>query len=170
MIRFKKYNYFNGEKSHVAHGISSIVKFMELTGLNYLLITGEKGKDNCLEHYLSNKIIYHDVSCFLDILQNKSNLFRLDLLVVDLWSVPQNKQSKYIDILSNIEIPILISTPYFHYKSVEDVNEFYLRTEYKELFKNDLWISDVNSKWTTTIESLKKSYIRDKKIEGLLGE
>ena len=38
------------------------------------------------------------------------------------------------------------------------------------MFKSDIWISDKINNTTTTIESLKKSYIRDKKIEGLLGE
>jgi hypothetical protein len=72
--------------------------------------------------------------------------------------------------LKKIDLPIIITSKEYTYIDSDDVNDFQIRTEYKEMFKSDIWISDKINNTTTTIESLKKSYIRDKKIEGLLGE
>ena len=58
----------------------------------------------------------------------------------------------------------------FHYKSNNDVNEFHLRQEYKELYKSEVWLTDKINNTSATIESLKLSYIRDKKIEHLFGK
>jgi hypothetical protein len=170
MIHLRKWNYFTGEIGDVSRGVSQIVKFLDLSGHNYLLLTGDKSKKNCLFHFLENKIVYDDVSDFSKIIDNKSNLFRVNLLVIDLWSVSKSTQYKYFDILKKIDLPIIITSKEYTYIDSDDVNDFQIRTEYKEMFKSDIWISDKINNTTTTIESLKKSYIRDKKIEGLLGE
>lgn len=167
MIELKKYNYFTGETNDVSHGVSDIVKFMDLAGSNYLLITSRSG---CLYHFLSNKIVYHDVSCFEEIISNKSNLFRVDLLVIDLWSISDEQHHLYLKCLSDLDIPILITASRYQCKIDDNVMEYSIRKEYKGGFKSEVWISDKNKNWTTTISSLKKSYIRDKKIEGLFGE
>lgn len=176
MINLRKYNYFTGEVGDVSRGVSQIVKFLDLSGYNYLLLTSDKSKKTCLYHYLDNKIVYHDVSDFSEIINNKSNLFRVNLLVIDLWGISKSTQYKYFDILKKIDLPIIITSEEYTYVNSDDVNDFQIRTEYKEvgihsgMFKNDIWISDKINNTTATIESLKKSYIRDKKIEGLLGE
>ena len=57
MIDLKKYNYFTGDKSSVAYGVSDIVKFLDLAGHNYVLFTpprptgSSKFHDICLYHY-----------------------------------------------------------------------------------------------------------------------
>ena len=55
----------------------------------------------------------------------------------------------------------------FHYKTGDDVNEFHIRKEYKDLHKVDTWITDKINNSTATIESLKLAYIRDKKLQHL---
>jgi len=174
MIELKKYNYFTGEKNDVSHGVSDIVKFMDLAGSNYLLITPRKNEiaigSGCLYHFLSNKIVYHDVSCFEEIISNKSNLFRIDLLVIDLWPISDEQHHLYLKCLSDLDIPILITASRYQCKIHDNVMEYNIRKEYKGGSKSEIWISDKNRNWTTTINSLKKSYIRDKKIEGLFGE
>ena len=54
MIHLRKWNYFTGEVGDVSRGVSQIVKFFDLSGYNYLLVTGDKSKKNCLFHFLDN--------------------------------------------------------------------------------------------------------------------
>jgi hypothetical protein len=44
-----------------------------------------------------------------------------------------------------------------------------LQQEYKDLHKSENWITDRINGTTATIDSLKKAYIRDKKLEHLFG-
>jgi hypothetical protein len=71
MIDLKKYNYFTGDKSSVAFGVSDIVKFLDLAGHNYVLFTppkptgSSKLNDICLYHHLDNKIEFCKVELSL---------------------------------------------------------------------------------------------------------
>ena len=70
MVDLKKYNYFTGDKSSVAFGVSDIVKFLDLAGHNYVLFTppkptgSSKVHDICLYHYLDNKIEFNNIEDF----------------------------------------------------------------------------------------------------------
>lgn len=176
MVDLKKYNYFTGEISSVAKGVSDIVKFFDLAGRNYVLFTptkptnSSKYNDLCLYHYLENKIEFKNIDDFIDKVNNKSNLFRIDLLVFDFWSVSKNNLWEYIKEIEKLGIDSIIVAREFHYKSNNDVNEFHLRHEYKELYKSEVWLTDKINNTSATIESLKLAYIRDKKIEHLFGK
>jgi hypothetical protein len=160
MVDLKKYNYFTGDKSSVAYGVSDIVKFLDLAGHNYVLFTpprptgSSKVHDICLYHYLDNK----------------SNLFRVDLIVFDFWSIKKMNWSYYLNEITNLSQNFIIVAKEFQYKTTDDVNDFLLQTEYKELHKTDNWLTDRINKNTATIDSLKKAYIRDKKLEHLFGD
>lgn len=175
MVDLKKYNYFTGDANCVASGVSDIVNFLDLAGYNYVLFTPKKPSnsqklyDLCLYHYLINKIEFKDFEEFLEKISNKSNLFRIDLLVIDFWSISKKHHWKYIDIIDKINLPTIITSREYHYKSTDDVNDFHLRKEYKDTLKSDIWLSDKINNTSATIESLKLSYIRDKKIEHLFG-
>lgn len=175
MVDLKKYNYFTGDVSSVARGVSDIVNFLDLAGFNYLLFTLPKPKssskfyDLCLYHHLNNKIEFENFSDFSEKIKDKSNLFRVDLLVFDFWSIPKIKQWEYMSIIDLLKIPSIIVSKEYHYKSTDDVNDFHIRSEYKDLYKSDIWLSDNINKTSATIESLKTSYIRDKKLEHLFG-
>lgn len=178
MVDLKKYNYFTGDKSSVAHGVSDIVKFLDLAGHNYVLFTpkisttSDKIFDVCLYHHLENKIEFNNLEDFRNKIQNKSNLFRVDIIVFDFWGKVENKIN-WLPFLKEIEeLPqkFIIVTKEFHYKTSDDVNDFHLRQEYKDLYKSDNWLTDRINNTSATIESLKLSYIRDKKIEHLFGD
>jgi hypothetical protein len=175
MIELKRYNYFTGNVSDVGSAVGQIVKFFDLAGRNYVLFTpikpssSSKYHDLCLYHYLENKIEFYNLEDFLDKMSNKSNLFRVDLLVFDFWSIPKNLLWKYIEKIKEIEVDSIIVAKEYHYKSTDDVNDFHVRSEYKELHHNDVWITDNQTKVSSTIQSLKLSYIRDKKIDNIFG-
>lgn len=173
MIDLKKYNYFTGEKSSLAYGISDIVKFLDLAGHNYILFTlprptgSAKIHDVCLYHHLDNKIEFENIDDFREKISNKSNLFRVDLIVFDFWNVKKNNCSEYIKEIKNLTQNFIIVTKEFHYKTGDDVNDFNIRTEYKDLYKSENWLTDKINGTSATLESLKMSYIRDKKLEYL---
>lgn len=176
MIELKKYNYFTGNVSEVGSAVSQIVKFFDLAGRNYLLFTpikpssSSKFHDLCLYHYLENKIEFSNFDDFSEKISDKSNLFRVDLLVFDFWSVPKNTAWKYIELIEKLNIDCIIVAKEYHYKSTDDVNDFHIRSEYKDLHHNDIWITDNKTKSSATINSLKLSYIRDKKIDNIFGD
>lgn len=176
MIDLKKYNYFTGDVSSVASGVSNIVNFLDLAGYNYILFTPPKPSESnkihdlCLYHYLNNKIEFDNIDDFKEKILDKSNLFRVDLIVFDFWSKRKMDWSSYFDFIKNLPQNFIIVSKEFQYKSTDDVNDFLLQTEYKELHKSDIWLTDRINETTATIDSLKKSYIRDKKIEHLFGD
>ena len=176
MIEVKKYNYFTGDKSSVASGVSAIVNFLDLAGYNYVLFTPPKPSESskiydlCLYHHLSNKIEFDNIDDFKENILNKSNLFRVDLIVFDFWSKGKMNWSPYLDVIKDLPQNFIIVAKEFQYKSTDDVNDFLLQKEYKDLHKSDTWITDRINGTTETIDSLKKSYIRDKKIEHLFGK
>jgi hypothetical protein len=176
MIDLKKYNYFTGDVSSVASGVSSIVNFLDLAGYNYILFTPPKPSESnkihdlCLYHYLNNKIEFDNIDDFKEKILNKSNLFRVDLIVFDFWSKRRMNWSSYLDVIKDLPQNFIIVSKEFQYKSTDDVNDFLLQNEYKDLNKSDNWITDRINGTTATIDSLKKSYIRDKKIEHLFGK
>jgi hypothetical protein len=176
MINLKKYNYFTGDKSSVASGVSSVVNFLDLTGHNYILFTPPKPSESnklydlCLYHYLNNKIEFNNIDDFKEKILNKSNLFRVDLIVFDFWSKKKMNWDNYLDIIKDLPQNFIIVTKEFQYKSTDDVNDFLLQMEYKELHRTENWLTDRITGSTVTLDSLKKSYIRDKKIEHLFGD
>ena len=62
----------------------------------------------------------------------------------------------------------------YHYKSTDEVNDYHIRGELKSdwvlsEFKSYIIVTDNINKWTSNLEDLIKSYIRDKKIDNLFG-
>jgi hypothetical protein len=175
MVDLKKYNYFTGDKSSVAYGVSDIVKFLDLAGHNYVLFTPPKPSESnkihdlCLYHYLDNKIEFDNLEDFKNKITDKSNLFRVDIIVFDFWSKKKMNWYPFLDIINSLPYKFIIVSKEFQYKSTDDVNDFLIQMEYKDLHKSDNWLTDRINKTTATIDSLKKAYIRDKKIEHLFG-
>lgn len=173
MFELKKYNYFTGDVNCVARGVTDIVKFFDLAGRNYLMFTPpklsmtEKHQDLCLYHHLENKIEFSDYSDFISKVEDDSNLFRVDLLVFDFWSIPKSQLALYISKIQKLNIDFIIVAREYHYKTSDDVNDFLIRTEYKDLNKSDIWLHDKINGIQSTIDSFRKAYIRDKKIEHL---
>ena len=173
MVDLKKYNYFTGDISEVGSGVGQIVNFFDLAGRNYVLFTPHKPSssskyhDICLYHYLNNKIEFSNFDDFFQKINDKSNLFRVDLIVFDFWSISKNNMWQFISEIDKLKIDAVIVAKEFHYKTGDDVNEFHIRKEYKDLHKVDTWITDKINNSTATIESLKLAYIRDKKLQHL---
>lgn len=175
MVDLKKYNFFTGDVNSVARGVSDVVNFLDLAGHNYVLFTPPKPSnsnkfyDLCLYHHLPNKIEFENFNQFSEKILDKSNIFRVELLVFDFWSISKQNQWQYFSLIDKIDIPSIIVSREYQYKSTDDINDFLIRQEYKDLHKSDIWLIDNIKNSSATIESLKLAYIRDKKLEHLFG-
>ena len=178
MIDFKKYNYIIGDKSSVASGVHKITNFMELEGYSTLLLTpprtysfNKKEDSTSLKHLITNQISFECFIDFKNICENSSNFFRLDFLVCDFWHLNKSEIYDYKKLLDDLKIKwIFIVAKEHHYKTTDDVNEIELVYEYKGFDKSILYIKERVNNLETTFENLKKSYIRDVKINKLLGD
>jgi len=181
MIIIKRCNYITGDISDIGSGVSQIVKFLELSGRNYLLISNGKPKTSIkttsLYTYLHNQYTYNDITEFKDILNDSSNLFRVDLLVFDFWNLSRTSILEYKREIDNLQIDYIIVAKEYHYKSTDDVTDYHIRRELKSDwinssptdFKSEIIVTDNINKWSSNLYDLIKSYIRDKKIDNLFG-
>jgi len=170
MIELKKYNYFTGNLSSVMFGISDIIKYYDLDGGNYLLLSPLNINISGLSSLLTNNIGFKDINDLKSIIGDRSNLFRVDLLVFDFWDLTLEEISNFLWDIRNLDIKVVILAKLYSYKSSDDVTDYHLRSEYKELNKSEIFITDNINKWSASLSSLKKSHRRDKKIDGLFGE
>ena len=88
MIQIKKSNYITGDPSDVSYALSHIISFLETDGRTSLLICKpKKSAKTQLLYFLDNKIEFNNFNEFKIILENPSNLFRVDLLIFDFWGI-----------------------------------------------------------------------------------
>lgn len=178
MILINKCNYITGDVSDIGSGVSQIVKFLELAGRNYLLLSNGKPKNSSkttLYSYLENQYIFNSQEEFSEILYDKSKLFRVDLLVIDFWNLSRTQINDYKKEIDKTNLDHIIVAKEYHYKSTDDVSDYHLRREFKSdlsnsRYKTQFVITDNINKWSSDLDILTKSYIRDKKINDLFGD
>ncbi len=171
MIQLKRCNYITGEPSDLGFAISDIINFLEVDGKNPLLVTPPKNQDGTnLKYFYNTKITFESFSQFEELLGNKSNLFRVDLLVFDFYHLGPWQILDYKKVIDKLNIDHIIIAKEYHYKTSDDVNDFHIRKEYKDLHKSEVHITDNINNWTSTLKSLSVSYIRDKKIDNIFGD
>ena len=184
MISLKKCNYFTGSASHVANAVSKIVKFLELDGYNHLLITPPKSSS--IKE--SNSGIFRDLPGYLEfgsyedfekLISDRSNLFRINLIIFDFWYFSTSEIKSYKYLIDQLDITYIILAKTFEYKESDDVADYHVDIKYSEFngnsslsgeFKSEIFLSDNKSGWKATLDSLKTSYIRDKKIDILFDD
>lgn len=182
MIELKRCNYFTGDIICVSSAVSSIVKFLEVDGINPVLFTkpkpiSSKGKGiTNLIYHLSPQVIWDDFDDFKSKIEDSSNLFRANLLIFDFWSLNRSLIPKYKDLIDKLGIDYIIVAKEYIYKDSDDVADFHVKTEYKEASSNmngfsgarsEIWLTNKVDGWTATLDSLKTGYIRDKKIDDI---
>lgn len=174
MIQLKRCNYITGEPNDLGFAVSDIIKFLENDGRTPLLFCPDPlsggNHGTSIKHFLDNQFIFENIEKFKQIILNKSNLFRVDLLIFDFYHLKPSALTEYKKIIDTLDIDHLIIAKEFHYKTTDDVNDFHVRKEYKDLHKSEIHITDKINNWTSTLKSLSISYIRDKKIDNIFGE
>lgn len=174
MIDLKKYNYITGQTIDVTFGISKIVDFFENSGKTPLFLHSKVSNFYHLIH--TSSIEFENLSEFEKILKNRTNLFRVDLLVVDLWMVKDIGQViAYKRELDKINIDCVILTNKYHYiKGDRNVNIYKIETEFAEKnnWKSDTkyLINDLIENVKITMDDLILSFKRNKKIDDIIDD
>ena len=185
MISLKKCNYFTGSASNnVANAVSKIVKFLELDGYNHLLITppkssGSKETNTGIFRDLPGYLEFRSYEDFDKLIGDRANLFRINLLIFDFWYLSTAEIKSYKYLIDKLDITYIILAKTFEYKESDDVADYHVEVKYSEFngtsplsgeFKSEIFLSDNKSGWKATLDSLKTSYIRDKKIDILFDD
>jgi hypothetical protein len=168
MINIKKINYINGKHRNVsAYGIYDIIKFLELD--NYNVLTIKHVNDTHFNHL--HNISYSSFDNFKKIISDKSNLFRINLILLSLINMDMTEMGKYVTEISDLNISCIIYCDKYLYKSSDDVNDYTItRDEETRRYIQKYYLTDNINNWCSSFDDLKKSYIRDKKINNILGK
>jgi hypothetical protein len=173
MIDLKRCNYITGQTSAVSFGISKIIDFFENSGKTPLFLYK---KDSNFHHLIhTSRIEFTNKSEFDLILTNKSNLFRVDIVIVDLWFLNNVGQViSYKKELDKLQIDYIIITNKYHYiEGDPDVNIYKIETEFTDehnrRFDTKYLINDIVSNSKTTMDDLVLAFRRDKKINDIFG-
>lgn len=185
MIELKRCNYFTGDITCVSSAVSSIVKFLELDGRNPILFTppkpiDSKGKITNLIYYITPQITFNDFEDFKTKIEDPANRFRVNLMIFDFWNLSRSLIPKYKELIDELGIDYIIVAKEYIYKDSDNVADFHVKTEYKDLSfsgtyahtpnKSEIWITNEIDGWTATLDSLKTGYIRDKKIDDIFNK
>ena len=173
MIEIKRCNYITGNPSDVSYAVKKIVDFLDMEGRNPVLFCKPRSSNSTattLKYLMEPKINFNNIEDFTEVLNNNGNLFRVDLLVFDFWHLSVSSIIEYKQVIDKLNIDYIILAKEYHYKSSEDVNDYHVKIESRELYHSEYSITDKISGWTSNLENLSKSYIRNKKIDEIFNK
>jgi hypothetical protein len=183
MIFLKKYNFFTGTPNHISSVLLEVVNFLEVDNYNYVLFTPNKEKSCGLIYGLHSCILFNNFEEFEELVNDKSNLFRVNLIVIDLYQYKSHQVTNFLKVIEKLDYKFIIIAKEYHYKSTDDVNDFHVEIKYNldpnittptsfNATRNlqSKFIKDNINGWTTELDKLKGAYIRDKKIDSLFDD
>ena len=184
MITLRKCNFFTGTPNNVSNVVSKIVKFLELDGYNHLLITppnstGKKDTNTGISRNLPGYLEFKTFDDLEKIISDSSNLFRINLLIFDFWYYSKEEIRRFRYLIDKLDIKYIILAKEFEYKESEDISDYHVEVKYSDFtntsiligeFKSDIFLTDKKNGWKSTLDALKTSYIRDKKIDSLFDD
>lgn len=177
MIDLKRVNFISGEKNAISFGLSKILDFLDLTGRNIVFLSKPKNDVKTSLKYIVNfnKREFNNHKEFGDLVIDKSTLFRVDLIVVDLWEESVDSVITYKQMLDKTGLDFIIVSDKYHYIIGDNditVNrlEQDRNSNLKSLkFYTKYYIKNELTKQKYSFDDYKLSYIRDKKINDLFG-
>jgi hypothetical protein len=181
MIEIKRCNYITGDPHSVSYGLSKIIDFLDTSGRNIIFLSKPETHKTILKHLMKiSRKEFKDRYEFESLL-NKSTLFRIDLIVVDLWHVTQvSSIMEYKEMLDKVGIDYIVVSNKYHYKEGDDICVYNIERQNTDIktwnlsssnLKIDKFlITDKIGGWSSTIDDLIISYRRDKKIDDIFGD
>lgn len=177
MIELKRVNFISGEKNAISYGLSRILDFLDLTGRNIIFLSKPKNDVKTSLKYIVNfnRREFNNHADFADLVTSKSILFRVDLIIVDLWGESVDSVITYKEMLDKTGMDFIIVSDKYHYiigdsdvtvnRLEQDTSSDFkkMKFETKYFIKNEL----TNEKYS--FDDYRLSYIRDKKIDDLFG-
>jgi len=174
MIQIKRCNYITGNSVDVTYAVKKIVDFLEMEGRNPILFCRPKSSGSngtILTYMMEPKIDFNNIDDFTKSINDKGNLFRVDLMIFDFWHLSVSSIIEYKKVIDKIGIDYIILAKEYHYKTSDDVNDYHVKFESRDnRHHTEYSITDKISGWTSNLENLSKSYIRNKKIDDLFNK
>lgn len=165
MLNIGKYSLIVPEESSGNFILSRILDYYDLMGLNLISFY----KDDDIKHFLNKREKYRNVGDLLKLIE--TNLFKLDCILI---------QSDY-DILKYVrkvtDLPIILVSDSATFKEGIFDNRYSLYIERKDndiLNREDVdseyYVRDLNKNTVISLSELKKSHVRDFKINLLFNK
>ena len=181
MIEVKRCNYITGDSHSVSYGLSKIIDFLDTSGRNIIFLSKPETHKTILKHLIKISRKEFKNRYEFDSLLNESTLFRIDLIVVDLWNIDQvSSIMDYKEVLDKVGIDYIIVSNKYHYKEGDDICVYNIERENTDTttwypmssnLKVDRFIvTDKIGGWSSSIDDLIISYRRDKKIDDIFGD
>lgn len=158
--------------------VSEIFNFLDLTGVNILLISGNG--NSVLSISLRSNFLHLSYRNVLEKLPQ--NLFRVDHLLIECVNLNDviNYENK-IRQVTDIPLTFFVSNPNVSLINQEGFDYVYLVDKKRDNislrnlgdYKKDLktyLVQDIKNNWESNIHDLKVSWIRDKKLDELFGD
>lgn len=180
MLDLKRFNYFSGEESAVGKAVHQICQMQELVGNMSILFHPRKGSEIGLHHSLQPAHYYQNNTELSNMLADKGLLFRADIIVIDAWKMKAESLDRLLEQVKNINSYFIIMSQSYHIISDnENITEYTVQSNIIHGKRNingfslplrEILINSKTDGWSATTEELKASFIRDKRLDDLLGE
>jgi hypothetical protein len=184
MLDLKKVTYITGESAAARDVIVEIERLFELDGKCCVLLTPPKTavgplSSSGLRYRIHAQLEYKSDKHLAEIIGDRSNFFRVDYVLIDLWGMSLKAASQKIEMIKKLGIPCVAAAEAYHISSGDDETAEYKATtiQGEEMVQSALGFKIYNREvviqWggqKATLSSLKSSYVRDRKLDDLLGE
>lgn len=176
MEMFRKYNYFITEYNSGQYGcLKSLMSFMGDLGYNFLLLLNNK---NYYKSPFRGGDIYHKeftgIEEFESILEDSSNLFRIDIILLDLIGMGKKESIKHIKSLDKLDgYTYYIMVDYKDMDIDEETVVYDIKTSlvgdvFKLEIKSAYELTNMETKSTFTLTNFFKQYKRTLIIDRVL--
>ena len=185
MLDLKRFNYFSGEENAVSKAVLQICQMHELAGNMAILFYFEHNNKIGLNYHMHPAHAYRTNAELSNMLNDKGLLFRSDIVVIDAWEMNVEALDRIVNQVKDLAIYFIIMTQSYHVVSNnENVSEYTAHSnlvegKYKTVVGlghgiqipiRDTLIKSKTDGWSATTDDLKASFIRDRRLDDLLGE
>lgn len=184
MLELKKVTYITGESAAARDVIVEIERLFELDGKCCVLLVPPKTAigplaSSGLRYRIHTQLEYKSDKHLSELTDDRSNFFRVDYILIDLWGMNLKAAAHKIDMIKKLGIPCIAAAESYHISSGDDETAEYRATtvQGEEMVQSamgfNIYNREVVIQWggqKTTLASLKSSYVRDRKLDDLLGE
>ena len=181
MIDLKHFNYFSGEENAVGKAVHQICQMHELAGNMAILFYFDYSTKIGLQYQMQPAHSYRTNIELSNMLADKGLLFRSDIIVIDAWDMNSTDLDRIIEQAKDLSPKLIIMSQSYHVVvNNENVSEYTVHSnlvegKYKSYQSIQIPIRDILIKsktdgWSATTDDLKAAFVRDKRLDDLLGE
>ncbi len=187
MIELKRCNYISSKDwNSISSTMYRIIGFLELDDWNFLMFVPDFNKQGSKFSLNVNKILFNDYNHFLNLIHDKSVLFRANILIFDFFEFSEKQIKFYQKEIDKLKLQYIIITcpnSYSYNNKNNDVTDYYVEIKIKDKppilsttlpptlsMGYQIFVTDKINNWKTDLNSLRVSYIRNKKIDDIFGD